>query len=97
MPFVAGFLFILQICFVIHVLKTGRETFWIGIIMMLPGIGCAAYFFTRILPGLNQSHTVNKAGKSENSNLSGPILSRIAASLQPNVLMLTWLARPLGY
>jgi len=86
MPFVAGFLFILQICFVIHVLKTGRETFWIGIIMMLPGIGCAAYFFTRILPGLN-----------ENSNLSGPILSRIAASLQPNVLMLTWLARPLGY
>ena len=64
MPFVAGFLFILQICFVIHVLKTGRETFWIGIIMMLPGIGCAAYFFTRILPGLNQSHTVNKVGKS---------------------------------
>ena len=64
MPFVAGFLFILQICFVIHVLKTGRDNFWIGIIMMLPGIGCAVYFFTQVLPDINQSNSASKMGNS---------------------------------
>ncbi len=62
MPFVAGLLLLVQIGCVIHAVKTGREQFWVYIIAFLPGIGCAAYFFTQILPELNQSQTVNKAG-----------------------------------
>jgi len=64
MPFVAGFLLIIQICFVIHALKTSRDRYWIMVIMMLPGIGCAAYFFIELLPEINQSHTANKVGRS---------------------------------
>jgi len=64
MPFVAGLLLLLQIGFVIHAVRTGREPYWVLIISLLPGIGCAAYFFTQILPEINQSHSANKVGNS---------------------------------
>lgn len=64
MPFVAGLLLVVQIGFVIHAIRSGREQFWVYIIAFLPGIGCAAYFFTQILPELNQNQSVNKAGSN---------------------------------
>lgn len=64
MPFVAVLLLVVQIGFVIHAVKTGRDQFWIYVIAFLPGIGCVAYFFTQVLPELNQNHGVNKASSS---------------------------------
>jgi len=55
---------IIQIICAIHVIKTGKEIFWIFIIMFIPGIGAAIYFFTQILPEIGQSRTVNTAKNS---------------------------------
>jgi hypothetical protein len=54
---------IVQIAFIIHILKTGRNTTWIWVVMMLPAAGAAAYFFMEILPELSQSRSGVKAQK----------------------------------
>lgn len=69
MPFVAGLILILQICFAIHAIKTGKDRIWLSMIAFLPGLGCAVYFFTQVLPELNQSHTANKVGNSLRKSL----------------------------
>jgi len=61
---VALLLLLVQIAFVIHVVKTGRDRYWIFLIIFLPAIGCAIYFFTQVLPEMGQSHTVHRAKRS---------------------------------
>ena len=54
---------IVQIAFIIHIIKTGRNTMWIWVVMMLPMLGAAAYFFMEIFPELSKSRTGVKATK----------------------------------
>lgn len=61
---VIGLALIIQIICAIHVVKTGKEVFWIYIVLFIPGIGAAIYFFTQILPDLGQSRTVHTAKNS---------------------------------
>ena len=61
---VIGLALIIQIICAIHVVKTGREIFWIYIVLFIPGIGAAIYFFTQILPELGQSRSVHSAKNS---------------------------------
>lgn len=46
---------LLQVALVIHILKTGRSTTWIWIVVMLPLAGSIAYVILEILPGLTSS------------------------------------------
>ena len=62
MPII-GLSLIIQIALAIHVVRTGRETYWIYILLM-PGIGPALYFFTQVLPDLGQSRGVHNAKNS---------------------------------
>ncbi|MGB1311452.1 MAG: tetratricopeptide repeat protein [Leucothrix sp.] len=62
MPFIVLSV-IVQIAFILHILKTGRNTTWIWVVMMLPAAGAAAYFIMEILPDLSQSRTGVKAQK----------------------------------
>ncbi|HPQ97264.1 MAG: tetratricopeptide repeat protein [Thiothrix sp.] len=62
MPFMGGLLFIIQLAFAYHVIRTGRETYWIFIIMFIPGLGCLLYFVTQILPDLRGDLRVRRAG-----------------------------------
>ncbi|MBX2826190.1 MAG: tetratricopeptide repeat protein, partial [Gammaproteobacteria bacterium] len=43
---------VFQVAFVLHVLKTGRNTYWIWLLIMLPLVGSICYFIIEILPGL---------------------------------------------
>ncbi|TXH69658.1 MAG: tetratricopeptide repeat protein [Thiothrix sp.] len=61
MPILAILVILIQIGFAIHVVRTGRETFWIYIIAFLPLLGCAVYFFTQVLPDMGNSRTVRRA------------------------------------
>jgi len=49
MPIIAISLLI-QIGLVIHVLKTGRDRYWITILLLVPGIGAAAYTIIELVP-----------------------------------------------
>ena len=55
---------IIQIAFIIHILKTGRNTTWIWVVMMLPAAGAAAYFFMELLPELSKTRGGINAQKS---------------------------------
>ena len=63
MPFI-GISLIIQIALAIHVVKTGKEIYWIYIILFIPGIGAGIYFFTQVLPELGQSRSINTAKNS---------------------------------
>lgn len=55
---------ILQIGIVLHIVKTGRNTSWIWIVVMLPLVGALAYFVIELLPELMGSRSGVKAQKS---------------------------------
>lgn len=61
---------IVQIAFVVHILKTGRNTTWIWIVMMLPAAGAAAYFLIEMLPDLMGTRTGWQARKKVNELIS---------------------------
>lgn len=44
--------YLVQIGLIVHVLRTGRNTYWIFVLLIAPGIGGAAYFIIELLPGL---------------------------------------------
>jgi hypothetical protein len=52
---------IVQLALVVHVMKTGRATYWILILLMMPGIGAAAYFIVELLPELTNSRGGRRA------------------------------------
>jgi len=48
---------IIQVILVLHVVRTGRNTTWIWIVVMLPIAGSIAYFIIEILPDMAGSKT----------------------------------------
>lgn len=52
---------LLQVALVIHILKTGRNTLWIWLIILVLPIGVIAYFVVEILPELMGSRTAKRA------------------------------------
>ncbi|HQQ62764.1 MAG TPA: tetratricopeptide repeat protein [Pseudomonadales bacterium] len=51
---------ILQVLMVLHVVRTGRDTKWIWIILMLPMAGSIAYFLLEVMPELAQTRTARQ-------------------------------------
>jgi hypothetical protein len=51
----------IQAALVIHVLKTGRSTTWIWVLVMLPLAGSVAYIVIEVLPELTGSRTARRA------------------------------------
>ncbi len=62
MPFI-GLSVIIQLALAAHVVKTGRDRYWIYIIL-IPGIGAALYVITQVLPDLGQTKTAHQAKSS---------------------------------
>ena len=62
MPII-GLSLIIQIALAYHVIKTGRDRYWIYI-LLIPGIGSILYFVTQVLPDLGQTRTVYTAKNS---------------------------------
>ena len=62
MPFYLAII-LLQVAFVVHIVKTGRDTLWIWIVIMLPLAGSIAYFIIEILPNLLNSRSGRNASR----------------------------------
>lgn len=54
---------VIQVALIIHVLKTGREYWWILLLLFLPGIGSIIYFVVEILPSLRGSMTARRTAR----------------------------------
>lgn len=61
MPLLALLVIAVQVLFVVHVFKTGRNIYWVYIIIFVPLIGCTAYFIVEILPELRHNRQVHRA------------------------------------
>lgn len=55
---------IVQLALVVHVIKTGRNTTWVFIVVFLPLIGSLAYFIIELLPELTNTRTARSAQRS---------------------------------
>jgi hypothetical protein len=51
----------LQVAAVVHLFRTGRNMTWLFLIILVPMVGCIAYFIIEVLPSLNQSPGARKA------------------------------------
>lgn len=55
---------LIQLALVVHVLKTGRNTIWVFILLFAPFIGGLAYFIVELLPEIMNSSGARKAKRS---------------------------------
>lgn len=63
MPIVAGFVFLIQLSFVVHALKTGRPYYWVLVIMSFPVLGCVIYYFVEVFPGSREHRDAHRAAR----------------------------------
>jgi hypothetical protein len=61
MPAIGGLILLAQIACAVHVMRTGRNTYWIYLVIFVPMIGMAAYFIVEILPGMMNSRSAQRA------------------------------------
>ena len=52
---------IVQVALVVHILKTGRNTTWVFIVLFFPVVGTLAYLIVEFLPELTNSRTAHSA------------------------------------
>ncbi len=61
---------VVQLLLIVHVLKTGRQMFWVLILLFAPGIGAIAYFLVELLPELQGSFTARRAMRNVRKTLN---------------------------
>jgi hypothetical protein len=72
---------LIQILTVVHVIKTGRNWFWVWIIMGFPLLGMAVYFFMEILPDFKGQGFSGSLDTILNSILPGRHLKQLQTAL----------------
>jgi hypothetical protein len=59
----------ISIPLIVHVIKTGRATVWVFVMLAFPIIGSAVYFFVEVFPDLKSSRTSQRAMRGLRSTL----------------------------
>ena len=60
MPIIAAVGFFFQVFFAVHAVRTGRDRYWIYILIFFPGVGSLIYFFTEYLPDLQHGRRLQR-------------------------------------
>jgi hypothetical protein len=64
MPLLFGLSILVQILLVIHIMKTGRNTYWIYLVIFAPLIGSVAYLIIELLPEFFATRTGRKLSQN---------------------------------
>jgi hypothetical protein len=64
MPVLGAVVLLIQFCFALHALKTGRPYWWMFVIMAFPVMGCVIYYFVEVFPGSREHRNARKAARS---------------------------------
>lgn len=70
MPIFPILIFLVQLVLIIHVLKTGRNRYWILMLLFMPLIGGIAYLVIEILPEFSSSITGQRAVRNVKKTLN---------------------------
>jgi hypothetical protein len=62
--------YLVQIGLIVHVLRTGRNTYWIFALLIAPGIGGLAYLIVELLPDLMSNRHARSAVRSVTRTLN---------------------------
>lgn len=54
---------VIQVALVVHAIKTGRNLFWVFIILFFPLVGALAYLIIEMLPEIGNNRGARRAGK----------------------------------
>jgi hypothetical protein len=85
MPFAGlSLMLIVQIALVVHALRTGRNTLWLWVIVLLPPIGPIAYVIVELWPALAASRRVRR-GLRDLQRVADPNRDLRAAALDAEV------------
>ena len=57
----AGLIYLVQIGLIVHVLRTGRNMYWVFILVIAPGIGGLAYVIVELVPDLMNNWWARRA------------------------------------
>jgi hypothetical protein len=57
----AALIYLIQIGLIVHALRTGRNMYWVLILIIAPGIGGLAYFIVELLPDLMNNWRTRRA------------------------------------
>lgn len=63
MPILAGLALAFDVVCIVHVIRTNRPYYWVFIVMGLPTIGAAIYFFMEMLPDIRHSRAARQAAE----------------------------------
>lgn len=55
---VIGVTLLIQLACILHIIRTGRNTIWVMVVLFLPLVGAAAYFLMEVLPGMQGNRHV---------------------------------------
>ncbi len=69
MPLLAILEIVAKVYFVAHSVRSGKDRYWIYVIVFLPGIGCLIYFFSEYLPEIQQNQKM-KRSRNQKKKLS---------------------------
>ena len=69
-PIISILIWLIQLGLIVHVLKTGRNRYWIIMLLFMPLIGGIAYFVIEILPEFSGSITGQRAIKNVKKTLN---------------------------
>ncbi len=70
MPNISILIWLIQLGLIVHVLKTGRNRYWILMLLFMPLIGGIAYFVIEILPEFSGSITGQRAVRNVKNTLN---------------------------
>lgn len=93
MPLLVVLNLVIQLCFIVHVYRSGAPRYWAFVILLFPVAGCLAYYFLEVFPQSHEAraarraaHRIEKAldptkplrAKAEELALCGSIDNRVA-------------------
>lgn len=61
---------VVQIALIVHVVRTGRPTYWVIVLLIAPGIGGLAYFIVELLPELSSNRHARSAMRGVKKTLN---------------------------
>lgn len=70
MPIISIMIWLIQLALIIHVLKTGRNRYWVMALLFMPMIGGIAYLVIELIPAFSASITGQRAVRNVRQTLN---------------------------
>jgi hypothetical protein len=64
MPLILALNLVVQLCFIVHVYRSGAPRYWAFVILMFPVAGCIAYYFIEVFPHSREARAARRTARN---------------------------------